>query len=43
MTLPLDALYRDIILDHYRSPRGRRKLDKTDVSCRGSNPACGMN
>lgn len=41
MTLPLDALYRDIILDHYRSPRGRGKLEGPDTTCRGSNPSCG--
>lgn len=41
MTLPLDALYRDIILDHYRSPRGRGAMDSPDTTCRGSNPSCG--
>lgn len=41
MTLPLDALYRDIILDHYRSPRGRGELKGPDTVCRGSNPSCG--
>jgi len=41
MTHPLDALYRDIILDHYRSPRGVEPLDSADVCTRGSNPSCG--
>jgi nitrogen fixation NifU-like protein len=37
----LDALYRDIILDHYRAPRGKKPLDKTDVQSKGFNPSCG--
>lgn len=41
MTLPLDSLYRDIILDHYRSPRGNERLERTDAAARGSNPSCG--
>lgn len=41
MTLPLDALYRDIILDHYRSPRGIVPLENPDICSRGSNPSCG--
>ena len=41
MTLPLDALYRDIILDHYRSPRGVESIEDVSVAARGSNPSCG--
>ena len=41
MTLPLDSLYRDIILDHYRLPRGVAELDRVDVETEGSNPSCG--
>ncbi len=37
----LDDMYRDIILDHYRSPRGRQRLKKADVTSDGSNPSCG--
>lgn len=37
----LDDLYRDIILDHYRSPRGRQPLDKSDIFSEGQNPSCG--
>lgn len=37
----LDDLYRDIILDHYRAPRGRQPLDKSDISSEGQNPSCG--
>ncbi|HEX9638572.1 MAG TPA: SUF system NifU family Fe-S cluster assembly protein [Acidobacteriota bacterium] len=42
MQLPqLDSLYRELILDHYRSPRGRAPLDKEDVHNHGYNPVCG--
>ena len=41
MSEPLDDMYRDIILDHYRSPRGRKPLKKVDVTSDGSNPSCG--
>ncbi len=41
MSHPLEALYRDIILDHYRSPRGVEPLETADVCSRGSNPSCG--
>ncbi len=41
MSHPLEALYRDIILDHYRAPRGVEPLKCADVCTRGSNPSCG--
>jgi nitrogen fixation NifU-like protein len=34
-------MYRDVVLDHYRSPRGRKKLDRFDVANEGRNPVCG--
>ncbi len=37
----LDDLYRDIILDHYRSPRGRNPVDRPDIATDGYNPSCG--
>lgn len=37
----LDALYRDVVLDHYRSPRGRKALSDPDVENQGLNPVCG--
>ncbi len=37
----LDALYRDTVLDHFRSPRGHKTLDRTDVERDGYNPVCG--
>lgn len=38
---PLDELYRDVVLDHYRSPRGRHELDRCDATNEGLNPVCG--
>ncbi len=37
----LDDLYRDIILDHYRSPRNPEKLSEADIEVEGINPFCG--
>jgi nitrogen fixation NifU-like protein len=41
MSSSLDDMYRDIIMDHYRSPRGRSPLAHTDASSEGMNPSCG--
>lgn len=41
MSQPLDDMYREVILDHYRAPRGRKVIDRTDISSKGYNPACG--
>ena len=38
----LEDLYREIILDHYRSPRHRGQLDTPPaVKAEGFNPLCG--
>src|SRR4030042_1794262 len=37
----LDELYREIILDHYRTPRNRRSLDEPSASGEGDTPLCG--
>ncbi len=37
----LDDLYREIILDHYKNPRGHGVLEDADVSAEGQNPLCG--
>jgi nitrogen fixation NifU-like protein len=37
----LDELYREVVLDHYRSPRGRDALPAPDVQQEGCNPSCG--
>jgi nitrogen fixation NifU-like protein len=41
MSENLDGLYRDIIMEHYKYPRGRKKLDNADVISEGKNPVCG--
>ena len=41
MSEPLDDMYRDIIMDHYRSPRGKQPVKSADIKSDGSNPACG--
>lgn len=37
----LGDLYRETVLDHFRSPRGRKPLDRVDRSQNGHNPLCG--
>jgi nitrogen fixation NifU-like protein len=37
----LDDLYREIILDHYRSPRNRGELPPPASHAVGHNPLCG--
>jgi nitrogen fixation NifU-like protein len=37
----LDDLYREVVLDHYRSPRGRDPLPSPDIKHEGFNPVCG--
>ena len=37
----LEDLYREIILDHYRTPRNRGELEPPAVRAEGHNPLCG--
>lgn len=37
----LDELYKEVILDHYRSPRNRGKLEPADFDLHRDNPLCG--
>jgi nitrogen fixation NifU-like protein len=37
----LEDLYKEVILDHYRSPRNRNKIDNADVHLHRDNPLCG--
>ena len=37
----LDSLYREVILDHYKNPRGHGELDDPDATAEGQNPLCG--
>lgn len=39
--MSLDDLYRELILEHYRSPRNRGRLPEPDAAARGRNPLCG--
>ena len=39
--MALEELYREVILDHYRTPRNRGHLDAPDASAEGVNPLCG--
>jgi nitrogen fixation NifU-like protein len=36
-----EQLYREVILDHYRSPRNRGLLEPRDAFAEGQNPLCG--
>jgi nitrogen fixation NifU-like protein len=38
---PVDDLYREHILDHYKNPRNHGTIDDADVSAEGVNPLCG--
>lgn len=37
----LDELYKEIILEHYREPKGRIPVEKVDFYAEGINPLCG--
>jgi nitrogen fixation protein NifU and related proteins len=37
----MDDLYREIIIEHYKNPAHRGKLDPSDFSFTDSNPLCG--
>ena len=39
--MALDDIYKEVILDHYKSPRNKRELDDVTVSCTRNNPLCG--
>ncbi len=39
--LPLNGLYGDLILDHYRNPRHRTPVSHADVEAEEFNPFCG--
>src|SRR5881296_1866716 len=36
-----DQLYREVILDHYKNPRGHGELADADAQAEGQNPLCG--
>ncbi len=37
----MDDLYREVIIEHYKNPTYRGKLDPHDISFADSNPLCG--
>jgi len=37
----MDQLYREVILDHYKNPRGHGALEPSDAHAEGQNPLCG--
>jgi nitrogen fixation protein NifU and related proteins len=39
--LSLQELYKEVILDHYRTPRNKGRLDPHDVVLERNNPLCG--
>lgn len=39
--MALEELYREVILDHYRTPRNRGHLDSPEAEAQGVNPLCG--
>ena len=39
--LSLEELYKEVILDHYREPRNKGRLDPHDVALERNNPLCG--
>lgn len=41
MSGDLDSLYREVVLDHHRHPRGNRPLADFDLQASGKNPSCG--
>jgi nitrogen fixation NifU-like protein len=36
-----DQLYREVILDHYKNPRGHGAIPDADAQAEGQNPLCG--
>jgi nitrogen fixation NifU-like protein len=37
----LEQMYREVILDHYKNPRGHGALADPDAQAEGQNPLCG--
>ncbi|WP_163098912.1 Fe-S cluster assembly sulfur transfer protein SufU [Peribacillus alkalitolerans] len=37
----LDALYRQVIMDHYKNPRNKGSLDEGNLTIDMNNPTCG--
>jgi len=39
--MSLEELYKEVILDHYKSPRNKRDLPGAELTCHQNNPLCG--
>ncbi len=39
--MALDDIYKEVILDHYKSPRNKRELPAANHVCTRNNPLCG--
>ena len=39
--MALEELYKEVILDHYKSPRNKRSVPGAELSCSKNNPLCG--
>jgi nitrogen fixation NifU-like protein len=39
--MSLEALYREVVLDHHRNPRGCHDVARIDARAEGYNPSCG--
>jgi nitrogen fixation NifU-like protein len=37
----LDDIYKEVIHDHYKSPRNKRDLPGAELQCHANNPLCG--
>ncbi len=37
----LDSLYREVVMDHHRHPRGAAAIAAPSVEAKGHNPSCG--
>jgi nitrogen fixation protein NifU and related proteins len=36
-----EQMYREVILDHYKNPRGHGVIEEPDAAAEGQNPLCG--
>jgi nitrogen fixation NifU-like protein len=39
--MSFDQMYREVILDHYKNPRGHGVIEDPDAQAEGVNPLCG--
>jgi nitrogen fixation protein NifU and related proteins len=39
--MAFDQMYREVILDHYKNPRGHGVIEGADAEAEGTNPLCG--